>query len=299
MKTGMARAPKGAGKATGRMTAKARAEEEAASSKNAPGRPTLAELERRKGEIMKVATALFVREGYSATSLVDIAKSAGVATRTLYQHYGDKEALFNMVMFARETAAVLPPPELGDDDTLFDALMRIADYACDVTFRATTVDMMRLAISESQRFPQMMRKLMDRSQAHFNANVRKVFDDLVERRMVEDEDTAVSAEIFINLILGNTPLLIFGGWKANLPTREQLAQRIDLFILGRWGPVVARKAHAAPGKRPRPRSGGVEATGNGPAEAVSSTAKAADVQPAAAKVPARARSGAARAPARA
>lgn len=219
------------------------------SNKNNPGRPTLAELERRKSEIMKVATALFVREGYSATSLVDIAKTAGVATRTLYQHYGDKEALFSMVMFARETAAVLPPPKVEDDDSLFEALMRVADYACDVTFRANTVDMMRLAISESQRFPQMMRKLMDRSQTQFNNNIREVFDDLIARGWISEPDTATATEIFINLILGNTPLLVFGGWKASLPTQAQLAERIDLFILGRWGPDVAKRSQNANSRR--------------------------------------------------
>lgn len=264
MKTSMARMQKGVGKSALRLTGKASADE-AETSRNNPGRPTLAELERRKGEIMKVATALFVREGYSATSLVDIAKTAGVATRTLYQHYGDKEALFNMVMFARETAAVLPPPKLADDDSLFEALVRMANYACDVTFRATTVDMMRLAISESQRFPQMMRKLMDRSQAHFNANIREIFDELVAREIVDDDDTATAAEIFINLILGNTPLLIFGGWKANLPTKEQLAQRIDLFVLGRWGPAVAKRAHAAPSRRGRGRAALAEAPVSEPA----------------------------------
>lgn len=267
---------------TGSRAAARQAAQEAATPKNKPGRPAQAELERRKGEIMRVATALFVKEGYSATSLVDIAKSAGVATRTLYQHYGDKEALFNMVMFARETAAVLPPPVLGEDDTLFDAMMRIADYACDVTFRTTTVDMMRLAISESQRFPQMMRKLMDRSQAHFNANVQAVFDDLVARNMVDDTDTAAAAEMFINLVLGNTPLLIFGGWKASLPTRDQLGQRVDLFILGRWGPTVSKRAHNAPARKSRAKVSAPAA--DAPTRSKAAPARAAVSPPLAARV---------------
>lgn len=217
--------------------------------RNAPGRPTSVELERRKGEIMKTATALFIKEGYAATSLVDIAKNAGVATRTLYQHYGDKEALFENVMYARETAAVLPPPEAPVDASLFESLLLIAEYICEVTFRPITVDMMRLAISESQRFPLMMRKLMERSQLHFNANVRGYFDDLASRRLIVEGDTSLAAEMFINLVLGTTPLLVFGGWKASVPTREQLEQRIDLFIMGRWGAAAARKARAIPAKR--------------------------------------------------
>ena len=67
---------------------------------NQAGRPTAAELERRKARVMEVATELFVQQGFAATSLVDIARGAGVATRTLYQHFGDKEAIFREVIFA-------------------------------------------------------------------------------------------------------------------------------------------------------------------------------------------------------
>jgi TetR/AcrR family transcriptional repressor of mexJK operon len=107
---------------------------------------------------MQIATELFVREGYTATSLSDIAKSAGVATRTLYQHFGDKKAIFQNVMFAPTPAADFPLAKVADDESLFGALMRTAEYVRDVSFDPTTVDMMRLAIAESKRFPDMMQR---------------------------------------------------------------------------------------------------------------------------------------------
>src|SRR6266446_4949923 len=71
------------------------------------GRPTADELERRKARVMEVATALFVERGFAATALIDIASFSGVATRTLYQHYGDKEGLFREVIYARNIGAAL------------------------------------------------------------------------------------------------------------------------------------------------------------------------------------------------
>jgi len=202
---------------------------------NPAGRPTLDELERRKAKVMQIATELFVREGYTATSLGDIAKSAGVATRTLYQHFGDKKAIFQSVMFAPAPAAVVPLAKVGDDELLFDAMMRTAEYVRDVSFHPTTVDMMRLAIAESKRFPDMMQRLITGSHARFNAKIRQFFDELVGRGMVQDDDTEGSAEMFIHLILGDTPLLIFGGWEAPLPRTEKLIQKVELFIRGRRG----------------------------------------------------------------
>jgi len=202
---------------------------------NPAGRPTLDELERRKAKVMQIATELFVREGYTATSLADIAKNAGVATRTLYQHFGDKKAIFQNVMFAPAPAAAVPLAKVEDNELLFDAMMRTAEYVSDVSFHPTTVDMMRLAIAESNRFPDMMQRLITKSHARFNAKIRQFFDELVARGMVQDDDTEASAEMFIHLILGDTPLLIFGGWKAPLPRTEKLSEKVELFIRGRRG----------------------------------------------------------------
>lgn len=201
---------------------------------NRAGRPTSEELERRKRNIMQVATNLFVREGYAATSLVDIARGAGVATRTIYQHFGSKEEIFRDVMYARDTAAVTPVPVLAPNVSLEEAVLQAAEYACEVTFRSQTIDLMRLAVSESKRFPDMIKKLIDASNARFRANIKSIFDELVARDMIEDDDTARSADTFIHLIIGDTPLLTISGWNSSIPSREDLKFKARLFIKGRW-----------------------------------------------------------------
>lgn len=97
-------------------------------TRNQAGRPTIAELERRKIIVLEKATELFVSQGYAETSLVDIAKCAGVATRTLYQHFGDKEAIFKEVIFARRSAHLIPSPHFDEDLSTFDMLMATARH---------------------------------------------------------------------------------------------------------------------------------------------------------------------------
>jgi TetR/AcrR family transcriptional regulator, mexJK operon transcriptional repressor len=212
------------------------------------GRPTGDELERRKQKIMQVATALFVKNGYAATSLVDIAKSAGAATRTLYQHFGDKEALFRQVMFARDTAAVLPPPQIQAGESLFDIVSKTANYVLEVSLRPTTVDLMRLTIAESARFPELTKKLTDATYSRFRANVKGVFDELAQSGLVTDDDTALSAAMFVDLVLGTTPLLVYAGWQSPPPRYSQLNQKLELFIRGRFGASAEAglKARRAP-----------------------------------------------------
>lgn len=209
--------------------------------RNQAGRPTEDELARRKDRIREVATALFVRDGYAATSLVDIAKYAGVATRTVYQHFGDKEAIFRNVMYAPETAAVFEPPEIRGDDTLFESMMRAAQYVYEVSFRPNTIDLMRLAIAESKRFPDLVQKLTHATYERFRANVRHIFEEAITRGLVDDPDPAISADLFIDLILGTTPVLIYTGWESS-PTNLQLETKVDLFIKGRFGPKAVKTA---------------------------------------------------------
>jgi AcrR family transcriptional regulator len=206
------------------------------------GRPTLAELERRKKKVLEVATKLFVREGYAATSIVDIAKGAGVATRTVYQHFGDKPAIFQEVIYARDIGATVAPPELHEGESLFDVLMRMGRYACEVALRGQAVELMRLMIAERNRFPQLMKKVANATFFRFQHNVEHVFEDLARRGVIPDEDHVTSAKFFIDFVLGQTPMHIYTEWLSQAPTDEELEAKIDIFILGRFGPQIARKA---------------------------------------------------------
>ena len=212
------------------------------------GRPTLDELERRKAKVMQVATELFVQHGYAATSLVDIAKAAGVATRTLYQHFGDKEAIFMEVITARETGAVFPHPSFAADVSLFDAMMQVARYICEVSLRPRSVDLMRLVVAESRRFPDFMMNLCDKTFAHFRAQVAAMFDELAVSKVAPPVDAAKSASLFVDLILGTTPLMVYSGWAASRPTDAELETKVELYILGRFGPNVAKRSRIATGK---------------------------------------------------
>jgi AcrR family transcriptional regulator len=209
------------------------------------GRPTLEELERRKARVMQVATDLFVHHGYAATSLVDIAKAAGVATRTLYQHFGDKEAIFMEVVTARESGAVFQPPSLADCASLREGLLKVARYVCDVSFRPRSVDLMRLTIAESRRFPEFMMHLIEKTFAHFRSEVASMFRQLAAAKLAPPSDAQASAAVFVDLILGVTPLLVYAGWGTSRPTEAELAAKVDLFILGRFGPAVAKRAARA------------------------------------------------------
>jgi TetR/AcrR family transcriptional regulator, mexJK operon transcriptional repressor len=209
---------------------------------NQAGRPTASELERRKGRVMEVATELFVERGFAATSLVDIARGAGVATRTLYQHFGDKEAIFREVIFARDAEAALQPPKVESGNTLYDALLNASDYAYTITYRERSIGLMRLMIAESNRFPEFMQSIAKTIFSHFRNNIEKVLEALEAARMIPAGDHARSAELFSDLVLGSHPLMTYTNWDAAIPSKQDVEERLEMFIKGRFGPTIAKNA---------------------------------------------------------
>jgi TetR/AcrR family transcriptional repressor of mexJK operon len=226
------------------------AEKSTPKQKNRAGRPTAAEIERRKLFVLQVATDLFISRGFAATSMVDISKEAGVATRTLYQHFGDKEAIFREVILARDTGVVAPQPQLEPGDTITSLLTRTALYTIEVTLRPQSIDRMRLVVAESNRFPDFLQKIVAASSARFQRNITKIFEAAGAAGLIPDRDHARSAMWFSDFILGNTASLPFTNWKTSPPNREDLDERIALFIRGRFGDEVAKpssKKRAAKG----------------------------------------------------
>lgn len=202
---------------------------------NQAGRPTAVELERRKARVMAVATELFVSQGYAETSLVDIARGAGVATRTLYQHFGDKEAIFHDVVFARDVGTMLATPTLSHGESLFDALMRLADYACEFALRPRSVGLMRLMVAESNRFPDLIKRIATGTFNRFRRQISAFFDELEAAGLIPPGDHARSGLLFVDLILGNTPIMMYTSWSSEAPSRGDLESRVALFVAGRFG----------------------------------------------------------------
>jgi AcrR family transcriptional regulator len=217
-----------------------------APKRNQAGRPTLAELERRKVVVLEVATDLFVTNGYAQTSLVDIAKRAGVATRTLYQHFGDKEAIFREVIYARHAAHLIPSAGGAEDLPLFDTLMSAANMALAYVLAEETLSLTRLMVAESLRFPDLMARVANTIMTRFSENVAEVFQRVAARGLTPDLDPAESARLFLDLLIGNVTLRNFTGWERTRPSQALVEKKVDLFILGRFGPAAAKKARLKP-----------------------------------------------------
>src|SRR5258707_4782781 len=107
------------------------------------GRPSRLESAQLSDRILDVATALFLSDGFGATSIEAVAKRAGISKRTFYHRFNGKEMLFEAVvrrLIERWTPSF--DTELLEAPSLAEGLRRTAQHMLRIALnpRAAAVD---------------------------------------------------------------------------------------------------------------------------------------------------------------
>jgi TetR/AcrR family transcriptional repressor of mexJK operon len=145
------------------------------------GRPSRDDALKLRDRILEVATALFLTEGYGATSIEAVAESAGISKRTFYHRFDDKAALFAAVVH-RIIEQIRPPPDvpLLVGATLQEVLRRLAGLILRAALSPQAIALHRLVTAESARFPNLVRAVYDEGWAQ---QATTLIGDLLAREL--------------------------------------------------------------------------------------------------------------------
>jgi TetR/AcrR family transcriptional repressor of mexJK operon len=154
------------------------------------GRPTADERRARETEILTSALGVFLRSGYGASTVDELAAAAQVTKRTLYTYYGDKARLFAAMV--RDLAAAVSLDATSDDDTLEVLATRIVSRI----HSDELVGLHRLVIAESARFPELAQIL------HRSGDARHIARLAEHLRAERGPASEPLAEPLFSLLLG-------------------------------------------------------------------------------------------------
>jgi TetR/AcrR family transcriptional regulator, mexJK operon transcriptional repressor len=120
------------------------------------GRPRRADALLLRERILKVATDLFLDEGYGSTSIESVAVRAGISKRTFYDRFEDKAALFAAVVH-RIIEQIRPPATvpLLAGASVAEILQRLAGLILTAALSPQALALHRLVTGESSRFPEL------------------------------------------------------------------------------------------------------------------------------------------------
>ena len=165
------------------------------------GRPSRVESGKIEGRILDVATGLFFRHGFAATSMEQVAAGAHISKRTLYARFRDKAALFRGVVDRQmslwratfDARAERPQP-------LAAALREAAEGVLRVALAPEALALHRMVVAEAERFPELARTLSATS-----ASGVEWLHDLLRRSPevgpLSPDEVVFAAEQFLMLVV--------------------------------------------------------------------------------------------------
>jgi TetR/AcrR family transcriptional repressor of mexJK operon len=161
---------------------------------------------RSRAAVLEAATTLFLRHGYDATRMDDVAETAGVSKRTVYNNFTDKEALFREVAMAAtgtaEEFAADAAAELADPDELPAALFALAHRLAAAATDPRVVRLRRLLIGEAHRFPDLAAEYYRLAPGRVMSSLAAALESLALRGRLQVTDPRRAAEQFAFLVLG-------------------------------------------------------------------------------------------------
>jgi TetR/AcrR family transcriptional repressor of mexJK operon len=179
---------------------------------------------RKRRAILEAATTAFLSNGYLGTSMDEIAALARVSKQTVYKHFADKERLFSEIVTATVDEIADPNTDevlkLGDTGDLERDLRRFAHRQLRAVMEPRLLQLRRLVIGESGRFPRLGRLFYERGPGRTIDALATVFERLASRGALELDDPRLAAAHF-NWLVMSIPLnqaMLLGEDEAATPT---------------------------------------------------------------------------------
>ncbi len=155
--------------------------------------------EQRKAKILSAATKLFLSDGYGETSIDAIVEKSGGSKATLYSYYPTKADLFRAVVDSIVTTQ--EGPELGSLENVRETLVTFSEHRLRIVFSSKHRALMRLIISERDRFPDIARMYYEQGPLHSHMVLRDYFEILIERGVLDIRSADEACEFFRGMLL--------------------------------------------------------------------------------------------------
>src|SRR5579863_5645102 len=166
------------------------------------GRPSRLASAQLSDRILDVATALFLDDGFGATSIEAVSKRAGISKRTFYHRFRGKELLFEAVV-RRLIDRWTPPVDaaLLEAPSLAETLRLMAEHMLGAALTPEALALHRMAITEAPRFPGLARILHDLGGSAGTDRIARHLEQRVASGELKPIDPRFAAEQFIMMVV--------------------------------------------------------------------------------------------------
>ncbi|MGB8331929.1 MAG: TetR/AcrR family transcriptional regulator [Polyangiales bacterium] len=191
----------------------------------------------KRESILEAATAAFRNEGFECTSMDRIAELAGASKRTVYNHFGGKEALFRAVVAKLFEESMALKRVAWDPSRSLESQLR--DFVRAKTLLSEdsgALCLTRVVLDVYIKQPELLREVMARA-AEDEKTLANWLRHANEAGRLSVPDPELAALMFGRMTAGVLfwPLLLEGPMEVE--TRERLTDEIVQTFLARYRPV--------------------------------------------------------------
>jgi AcrR family transcriptional regulator len=177
---------------------------------------------------MDAARQVFFSHGFVETSVDAIAATAGVSKQTIYNHFGDKRALFLAVVTAVQEESTTArsrsrPPDLAEDESLEDGLRRLAREMIETALVPDIVALRRIVIAERARDPELLAAFR-RPRSAFDQLFIEGIQQQARLGLLDVDDPALAARQFLTLTVQECLM------QSELGTRQLAPEEIEQIV---------------------------------------------------------------------
>jgi AcrR family transcriptional regulator len=172
-----------------------------AATRRTGGRPTATAAALLETTILDAATAAFLANGYAATTIEAVARTCGVAKRTIYARWSGKPALFRAAVERLMARWLSHVGDWAATEDLETALDGAAARVLAVALTPEAVSLHRLLIAESARFPELPLMMHQAGAGEGTSRIAALLESAVAKGTLPKQDTTFAAEQFLHLVL--------------------------------------------------------------------------------------------------
>lgn len=190
----------------------------------------------KRDAILIAASRVFIEHGFEKTSMDLLAKSAGVARRTLYNKFPEgKEALFGAV--AERMWSAFPVMDIATDEAaLADpqaGLLKIGHGVAAFWAPPLAVAFLKMVIADGPRFPDLTRRFFEVGKTPAVSAVRNYIAELGRRGTLNIKNAELASKQFLGMIDESVLWVRVMGDDYQLTseeTAEVVEQAVEIFL---------------------------------------------------------------------
>ena len=198
------------------------------------GRPPKQAAEGLRDQIMASARELFLRQGFAATSVQQIAEHAGATKRTLYVKIGDKESLFRAVIDDVLQDWRHTVDGAASSGSLQTRLEQIGLQLLSAVLAPDMLRLNRVLLSEVYRFPALTEALMHQIDHGPMPQLARLLMQERGGRHTPAREDEVAARLFYDMISGAPLRVALTGRRPafEMPHADWVHYAVQVFLQG-------------------------------------------------------------------